>query len=109
MESTEGKGCVMSLASIRLKKFSIGKTGTKTDKNTIREKCLHTVGRVKYDLIGALLSLLWDTNTAQKFCSEYVTDILDLKFDALSRGIFPSDVANRCGELVKVINIKNVN
>lgn len=98
IESLEGKGCIMSPASTRFKgkMFMIGETGHQVAKDIIANKVFDTVGRVKYDMWGAIASLFIDTKTSQKFCSEYTADVLELQFPALDRGITPVDIANRC-------------
>jgi hypothetical protein len=52
----------------------------------------------KYDLLGALTAMVFDTKSARVFCSEYVGKILDLKFPASNSGITPDDIAARCGK-----------
>lgn len=52
----------------------------------------------KYDLLGALFSILWDTKSKQAYCSEYASILLNLKFSMQCRGTVPNDFAILCGD-----------
>ena len=92
VESIQGKGCVMTLASVRLKnKDFIVKEGHSLMEEDI-ENILGDVGRVKYDWWGAAVSLFIDTKSSRQFCSEWVAQKLKLDFSFLRRGVTPVDI-----------------
>jgi hypothetical protein len=49
-----------------------------------------------YDMKGALLSLLFDTKTAQVFCSEFASRVIGYKPELSKRGITPDDLTKIC-------------
>lgn len=98
----------MTPASVRFEKkeFFLGRLlEQKVSEEEISKRCWQSVGAIQYDLGGALKSLFWGRITKKKaFCSKFVSNVLDLEFPALERGIFPLDVANKCISLIKVTN-----
>jgi hypothetical protein len=100
IEALDGKGVAMKLAS-DMSDFRLGNTGTRKCEEDIINTALMQLG-TWYDLKWALLALFVDTKTSQKFCSEFVAEVLSLKFPHLKRGILPSDVATVCGQLLPI-------
>jgi hypothetical protein len=84
VEAMEGKGVVMSLASNRLTDFWLGSTASHRTEENIIESALQQLGE-DYDMLGALSSLFVDTKSKQKFCSEFVSYVLELNFSHLKR------------------------
>ena len=107
IESLEGKGVVMALASTRIKKekfWFYGKTREKVDVEKTKGKLFNALGD-NYDLGGALLALFIDTKTSKRFCSELVAHCLGIKFKNMRRGILPSDLRIECrGNFHKITN-----
>lgn len=109
VESMEGFGVRTIPASELLgkKKFIFGKIESKFSEKEIHERAfgnkkgLPKIGS-KYDMIGALLSLFWDTKSNAVFCSEYVKKILDLDFPASINGILPKDILNKCDSYYEI-------
>ena len=100
VESLEGSGCRMLPASAMYKEITIiGKIETQFNKKEIKDRALDKIGS-DYDLIGALFSLIWDTESKKVFCSEFVSDVLDLRFPYLNRGILPIDIANKLDKTI---------
>lgn len=91
-ESMEGTGCRLMLASERFRKERFVLQHVKKVDNGFVDRVLDDIGRIKYDLTGALLSLFYDTKSAQKFCSEWIVKIYNLDFSHLSRGVVPADI-----------------
>lgn len=87
VECREGKGCIMTPASIRLKGDFLIKEG----KAISEEAILQDVGRVEYDYIGALLALFINTGSARKYCSEWVAEKLGVSKD---KGVTPEYLFN---------------
>jgi hypothetical protein len=95
-ESMEGKGCRLILASVYYKDKRVIHLPThREDTDRIFEAVLNDVGRLKYDLLGAICSLFVDTKSSQVFCSEWVMKVLQLDFDHLERGVIPADIYTR--------------
>lgn len=53
------------------------------------------VGRIKYNLFGAIVSPFYRTNRARKNCAEWTALKLGLPFEHLKRGLYPIDLLNR--------------
>lgn len=99
VEMMEGAGCRVVPASNRLKNEKFVQVGRiKTDMFQIDfiRSILADVYMVQYDMIGALLSPFIDTKTGQAFCSEWVSRKAQIQFSTLDRGIYPSDVMEKC-------------
>ncbi len=98
VEALEWSGVVMSLASERVKEVQCFWARTSRAKKSINEIENHllTSLRKKYDMIGALLSLITDTKTAKKFCSELASEAIGIKLPYNKRGITPADMINLC-------------
>jgi len=92
-EYVEGSGCIQMPASNR---FGINENILTLPVNVNKDKLLKAlykdVGRVKYNMIGALISLVRRTQNEERFCSEAVAEKLNLKLEHLNRGITPADV-----------------
>jgi hypothetical protein len=99
VEMMEGVGCRSVPAENRLKKekfVQVGRIKTDMFKEDFIASILEDVNFVQYDMIGALLSPFIDTKTGQAFCSEWVSRKAQIEFSTLSRGIYPSDVLEKC-------------
>lgn len=99
VEMMEGAWCRIVPASNRLKneKFvQVGRIKTDMFQSDFIKSILADVYMVQYDLIGAILSPFIDTKTGQMFCSEWVAKKAQIQFSTLNRGIFPSDVMEKC-------------
>ncbi len=101
VESIEGAGVVITLASERIKREKecwhwkpFGDAVTNTEKQ-MEEIMLWSLGK-EYDMLGAVLSLIWDTKSSQVFCSEFAAKVIGYKPQATKRGITPSDLAGIC-------------
>lgn len=104
VEMTLREGCVMRPASTRLKGqyFEVGKIYTHLKPAEIKQRIYDTVGRLRYDVRSLVRAPWFFRHDAHKaFCSKYVSDILDITFPMLQRGIYPLDVANKCLLLTK--------
>jgi hypothetical protein len=96
VESIEGVGVRRELASEYCQHIvSIGRVSEKIDYNEVRCNAFDSIGE-RYDTIGALLSLFYDTKSSKVFCSEFVARILNLDYRMVKRGITPLDIANKC-------------
>jgi len=104
VEMLEWKGCVLTLASVRLRdtKFWLGRLARKPTGEVIVEHALKDVGRLNYSVVGAILSPFIDTPTSDNICSEWTAKILVMDFSHLERWILPSDVLSKCDEVVIV-------
>jgi hypothetical protein len=94
VECLEGKGCRMSLASVRFAntKILVKHTNKTTqEKRKIIKNILCDVGRIEYDLWGAIIAPFFKTNNSKNFCSEWVVKILGLQLP-VKRGVYPSDL-----------------
>ncbi len=92
-EYVEGSGCIQMPASNRFGiKEEILTISVNVDKDKLLKSLYKDVGRVKYNMIGALVSLIRRTQNEERFCSEAVAEKLNLKLDHLKRGITPADV-----------------
>lgn len=99
VEMMEGVGCRLVPAENRLKKekfVQVWRIKTDMLKEQFIASILEDVNFVQYDLIGALLAPFVDTKTGQAFCSEWVSKKAQIQFSTLDRGIFPSDVMEKC-------------
>ncbi len=99
VEMMEGVGCRIVPAENRLKKekfVQVGKIKTDMFREQFIGSILEDVDFVQYDLIGALLSPFIDTKTWRAFCSEWVVRKAQIQFSTLDRGIYPSDVMEKC-------------
>ncbi len=102
VEMMEGKGCVLTLASVRFKKekiVTIWPIKNQIEPQKFIASLLEDVGYIPYDLKWALLAPFLDTKSWQRFCSEWATQKIPLDFPGLDRGIFPSDVMAKCGDI----------
>jgi len=52
------------------------------------------VGRIKYDFWGLFMAPFYRTKGQEKICSEWISNILGLKFPGLTREITPVDIFN---------------
>lgn len=92
-EYVEGSGCVQMPASNRFKSNELILVKTvNVNKQKLLTKLYKDVGRVKYNMFGALISLVRRTHNQERFCSEGVAEKLGLKLSHLKRGITPADV-----------------
>jgi hypothetical protein len=88
IECLEGKDCRMMLASERFKnKKLIHKKGKKFHIDP-----LIFVGRIKYNLTGALLSPFVRLKSDEKFCSTFTAMVFGIKLKHLKRDITPDDL-----------------
>jgi len=92
VESLEGSGVIMSLASARFdKKQMVVARPNKVPEHFV-DKVLGDVLVTGYDLVGALISPFFDTRSARAFCSEWVARKLELNFSHFINGVTPKDV-----------------
>ena len=92
-EYVEGSGCIQIPASNRFKiDEKIITIPIKVNKDKLLKSLYKDVGRVKYNLFGALISLVRRTQNEERFCSEGVAEKLGLKLSHLKRGITPADI-----------------
>lgn len=94
-EAMEGEGICLKLASGQCERFeAIGRIKHNQTSDDVIEYVLSRVGVVGYDLIGAIVSLFYDTKSKNLFCSEFVKNALCLPFPQMKAGIKPIDIAN---------------
>ena len=92
-EYVEGAGCIQMPASNRFgTKEKILTLEIHVYKEELLNKLYTDVGRLKYNLWGAIFALFWRAKTASRYCSEGVAEKLGMSFNHLNRGIFPSDI-----------------
>ncbi len=99
VEMMEGAGCRLVPAENRLKKekfIQVSRIKTDMLQHDFITSILDDVDFVEYDMKWALLAPLFDTKTGQAFCSEWVSRKAKIQFSTLNRGIFPSDVMEKC-------------
>lgn len=92
VESIEGSGVIMSLASTRFDTMNIVVARPNVIPNTFEQYALSSVQATGYDLVGALLSPFFDTKSKQKFCSEFVVSALKIKLEHFKNGVTPKDL-----------------
>lgn len=92
VESIEGSGVIMSLASTRFdnEKIVIGRPNRVP--SDLLDSILKDVQATGYDLAGAVLAPFFDTKTARAFCSEWVARKLKLNFEHFTNGVTPKDI-----------------
>lgn len=92
-EVVEGKGCIQIPASNR---FGVDEEmltlPLKINKDKLLKSIYKDIGKIEYNMFGALVSLFVRTKNAKRFCSEWVAEKLNLKLTHLNRGITPADV-----------------
>lgn len=93
VESLEGKGIRMMLASVRFNEPFVHLRPRKIPSNFM-ELALENLGG-DYDLKGALLSVFRKSDKKSFFCSEFVAYCLELDFEALDRDPTPIDIYNK--------------
>ena len=92
VESIEGSGVIMSLASTRFNGMDIIVARPTKIPKDFETYVLSSVQATGYDLVGALLSPFFDTKTKQKFCSEFVMTALKIKLEHFKSGVTPKDL-----------------
>ncbi len=99
VEMMEGAGCRSVPAESRLKKekfIQVWKVRSDMFREEFISSILDDANFVEYDMIGAILSPFIDTKTGQAFCSEWVARKAQIQFSTLDRGIYPSDIMEKC-------------
>lgn len=102
VDMMEGKWCRLLPASNCFKKGSmvwIGSRRTNRDPEDFLSSLLKDVWSIDYDLKWALLSPFFDTRSAQRFCSEWVSEKIPLLFLSLNRWIYPADIMEKCDDI----------
>jgi hypothetical protein len=92
VESIEGSGVIMSLASTRFDGVDIIVARPTKIPKDFESYVLSSVQATGYDLVGALLSPFFDTKTKQKFCSEFAMTALKIKLEHFKSGVTPKDI-----------------
>jgi hypothetical protein len=98
-EVIEGRGCIQLPASNRFGiKEEILTLPVNVNKDKLLKSIYKDIGKIEYNMLGALVSLFYRTKNAKRFCSEWFIYKLGLKLEHLNRGITPADVLTALSE-----------
>jgi len=83
------RGCIMMLASERLRNASviIQTTGLVPDMDI----ALDSVGKIEYDWVGVLLSPFYRLKRTKEYCVEFIESIFSIQIGPVDRNVYPSD------------------
>lgn len=95
VECKEGKGCVMTLASVRLHKIIFIKTNSHIHIDNI----LKDINKIPYSYVAAIFSPFIKTKSSMEYCSKWVAQKLHLKC-----GKFPIDILRYLGYNTRINN-----
>lgn len=92
VESIEGSGVIMSLASSRFENVPIIVARPNKLPKGFEDSVLGAVQVTGYDLFGAIVSPFFDTKSSRAFCSEFVAKNIKINTSHFTNGVTPKDV-----------------